>query len=329
MPTEIWPYVTVLLYYTGFWNCKSMGEVLETVGHDRLTRMLNGDWSGHILLDWSLRIVFCVAFCFIGGNLLLDDTIVEKPYSSSLHEAAWTYSHTHKKVVFGVPIVLLVWQTDTFRIPLAFRLWKKGGVSKIDLALELLSYARNKLHIKPDYVLFDSWYPAQRLLRRIVMYGWYFATQLKKNRKFNGVSLKKQRWSPYYNAIGELSGGIRVLVVRHRKKFYATNRLSLPPKELRVVYKKRQGVEEVIKFLKSVLGLQRCQSGHTRYDWQYEGPKPEGPQEHHIALCILAYLILECERLERGTTLRKLRNTLILKRMEVHLPVLSKLMSAA
>ena len=306
-----------------------MAQVLETVSHDRLTRMLNGDWSGHTLLDWSLRIVFCIGSRLVGGNLLLDDTIVEKPYSSSLLEASWTYSHSHKKVVFGVPIVLLVWQTETLRFPLGFRFWKKKGTSKIALALDLLSYARNKLYVKPDFVIFDSWYPARQLLQRIAMYGWYFACQIKKNRGFNEKSLKRQRWSPYQHAIGTLAGGIRVLVVRHRKKYFATNRMSLTPEALREVYKKRQGVEEVIKFLKSFLGLQGCQSGHIRYDWQYEGPKPESPQEHHIALCILAYLILDYERLERATTLRKLRNILILKRLEISLPLLDKLRHAA
>ena len=103
MPAEIWPYVTVILYYRGFWSCKAMAQVLETVSHDRLTRMLNGDWSGHTLLDWSLRIVFCIGSRLVGGNLLLDDTIVEKPYSSSLLEASWTYSHSHKKVVSAFP----------------------------------------------------------------------------------------------------------------------------------------------------------------------------------------------------------------------------------
>ena len=55
------------------------------------------------------------------------------------------------------------------------RLWRPGGPSKIELALELLSYARNHLHCRPEYVLFDAWYPSRRLLKRLRDYGWYFA----------------------------------------------------------------------------------------------------------------------------------------------------------
>src|SRR5262252_1482396 len=66
----------------------------------------------------------------------------------------------------------------------------KGGASKYDLALELLSYARNRLRCKPAFVLFDSWYPSKQLLKRIRDYGWYFVCQLKKTRVFEGRALR-------------------------------------------------------------------------------------------------------------------------------------------
>jgi hypothetical protein len=47
------------------------------------------------------------------------------------------------------------------RIPIGFRVWKKGGPSKFELAFELLSYARNRLKCKPQLVLFDAWYPSK------------------------------------------------------------------------------------------------------------------------------------------------------------------------
>jgi hypothetical protein len=43
----------------------------------------------------------------------------------------------------------------------------EGGPSKYALALELLSYARNRLHCHPEYVLFDAWSPSKALLQRI------------------------------------------------------------------------------------------------------------------------------------------------------------------
>jgi hypothetical protein len=119
--------------------------------------MLNGHWSAHTLLHLALRTLFTVA----GGYLIIDDMVVEKLYAQRLGEAAWVWSSKPHKVVFGVSVVLLVWTDGQSRIPVAFRVWHKGGLSKFDLALELLSYARNRLQCRPQFVLFDSWYPSK------------------------------------------------------------------------------------------------------------------------------------------------------------------------
>src|SRR5262249_20109601 len=146
-----------------------------------LTRMPQGPWSGHTLLNLALRLLFTVA----GGYLIVDDTVVATPYARLLGEAAWVWSNKDRKVLLGVSVVLMVWTDGQSRIPLAFRVWHKGGASKYDLALELLSYARNQLKCKPAFVLFDSWYPSKQLLKRIWDYGWYCVCPLKKTRSFS------------------------------------------------------------------------------------------------------------------------------------------------
>jgi hypothetical protein len=146
-------------------------------------------------------------------------------------------------VVYGVSVVLLVWTDGHIRIPLGYRVWKKGGPSKVELALEVLSYARNRLKCKPQFVRFDSWYPSKALLTRMRDYGWYFVCQLKKNRCFEGVALHKYLHQPYWQAVGFLTGRIKVRVVKYRRQYYATNRLSLTAPEVRQLYRLRQGVE--------------------------------------------------------------------------------------
>src|SRR5919201_1592297 len=247
MPEPLWIYLMALLYFTNVTTCSAIADAFDSVSHDRLTRMLQGTWSGHTLLDLALRLLFTVA----GGYLIVDDTVVAKPSAHRLGEAAWVWSTKDRKVLFGVSVVLLVWTDGQSRIPLAFRVWHKGGASKYDLALELLSYARNRLKCKPQFVLFDSWYPSKQLLKRIRDYGWYFVCQLKKNRRFEGVPLHKYLQQPYWQAPGALVGGIKVFVVRYRRKYYATNRLSLTAKEVRAHYQRRHEVEEVIRMLKS------------------------------------------------------------------------------
>jgi len=78
MPEPLWIYLMALLYFTKISTCLSIAEVFAEASHDRLTRMLNGGWSGQTLLGWALRLLFRV----VGGYLMVDDTVVEKPYAS-------------------------------------------------------------------------------------------------------------------------------------------------------------------------------------------------------------------------------------------------------
>jgi putative transposase len=324
MPEPLWVYLSALLYFTNITTCSAIADALDSVSHDRLTRLLQGTWSGHTLLNLALRTLFTVA----GGSLILDDTVVDKPYARWLGEAAWVWSSKHNKVVFGVSLGLLVWTDGEIRIPLAYRVWHKGGLSKIDLALALLSYARNRLRCKPQFVLFDSWYPAKRLLKRLRDYGWYFVCQLKKNRTFEGGALSAYRQHPYWHAVGALSGGLKVLGVKHRRKYYVTNRLRLTAKEVRAHYKRRHEVEEVMRVLKSEIGLEAGQAGYRRPGGKASRPLPQ-VQEHHMALCLVAYLIVERERLAHGMSWRTFKRRLILQGTQAALPALERVRKAA
>ena len=88
MPEPLWIYLMALLYLTNITTCSAISEAFDSASHDQLTRMLQGTWSGHTLLNLALRLLFTVA----GGYLILDDTVVEKPYARLLGEAAWVWS---------------------------------------------------------------------------------------------------------------------------------------------------------------------------------------------------------------------------------------------
>jgi hypothetical protein len=313
-----------LLYLTNVTTCAAIADAFDSVSHARLTRRLQGTWSGPTLLHLALRLLFTVA----GGYLIVDDTVVATPYARLLGEAAWVWSNKDRKVLFGVSVVLLVWTDGQVRLPLAFRVWHKGGASKYDLALELLSYARNRLRGKPAFVLFDSWYPSQQLLKRIRDYGWYVVCQLQKTRVFEGRALRSYKQQPYWHAVGSRRGGRKVCVVRYRRKYYAPNRLTLTAHAVRRLYRKRHEVEEVIKVLKSQLSLEGCQGGVTR-SWKAKSPTKAGAQTHHIALCLVAYLIVARERLDQGCTWRQLKRRLILQGRPLASPALERVRAAA
>jgi hypothetical protein len=313
MPMLVWHYLTALLYYRTSGSCVALAEALETVSHDRLTRMLQGDWSGQTLLELTFRTLFV----WERGYLILDDTVIPKPFATAMESLAWVFSSQARKPVYGFSLVLLVWTNGTLRIPLGVRLWRKGGPSKYQLALELLSYARNRLRCRPEYVLFDAWYPSKALLKRIHDYGWYFVCRLKKNRRFNGQVLRAYRRHPYWAATGRLTGGLKVLAVRYGAKYYATNRLTLPAAEVRRLYRVRSQIEEVIKVCKDQLSLTGCQA------------RSERAQLHHITCCLVAFCVLERERHERQLSIYKLRRQLSFRGPSGDLPALQRLRRAA
>jgi putative transposase len=313
MPELIWLYLTAILYFRTSGSCVALAEALETVSHDRLTRMLQGDWSGHTLLEGACRTLFT----WTGGFLIIDDTVIPKPFATAIDGLAWVFSSAERKPVYGLSLVLLVWTNGALRIPLGVRLWRPGGPSKIELALELLSYARNRLRCRPEYVLFDAWYPSKRLLKRIRDYGWYFVCRLKKNRRFNGHGLRHHRRHPYWTEIGWLSGGLKVLVVRYGAKYYATNRLTVPAGEVRRLYRVRAQIEEVIRVCKDQLALSGCQARSAR------------AQRHHITCCLIAFCVLERERHDQNRSIYKLKRRLSFKGRSLVLQALERLRNAA
>jgi hypothetical protein len=57
------------------------------------------------------------------GYLILDDTVIPKPFATAMESLAWVYSSQERKPVYGFSLVLLVWTNGTLRILLGLRLW--------------------------------------------------------------------------------------------------------------------------------------------------------------------------------------------------------------
>ena len=104
MPTLVWLYLTALLYYRTSSSCVALAEALQSVSHDRLTRMLRGEWSGQRLLECALRTLFT----WERGALMLDATVIPKPFATAIEGLAWVFSSQERRPVYGFSLVLLV-----------------------------------------------------------------------------------------------------------------------------------------------------------------------------------------------------------------------------
>ncbi len=261
-------------------NCVAL-SLVSRCSHDSLARVLKGKkfcWQT-LLQNFSLRTFGKLP----DGYLIIDDTVITKQFAKKIEQLAWVFDSKISKSVLGFQLVLLVWSNGRKTVPLALRVYQKeNGKSKIDLACELLLYAKT-LQIQPKFVTFDCWYAAGKLFRTIQGCRWHWVTQFRSNRTLEGIPLKEIQRNPYWMMEGKIAGGYRVLVVRHGKKYFAASNLTLSKPELLTAYRQRWAVETVFRVLHSKLGLDKCQS------------RKLSAQVAHFHLCLMAYAALERE----------------------------------
>src|SRR3954454_24641083 len=119
-----------------------------------------------------------------GGLLVLDDSTLDKHYAKKISLVGRHWSGKHKRVVWGINLITLVWTDGDRMMPLDYRVYDKpvDGLTKNDHFRDLLD-APQRRGFRPRAVLFDSWYSGLDNLKRVRDYGWTFLTQLKVNRK--------------------------------------------------------------------------------------------------------------------------------------------------
>lgn len=292
MPVKIFTYIKGLLAVSETATCVAMSRVINR-SHDSLARILQDtklEWQT-LLSSFIRKILGKLS----GGYLMIDDTVINKSFAKVIENIAWVFCSKEGRSVLGLNIVVLAWSNGTITIPLAIKIWKEGGKSKYDLALELLSYARNILKIKPKYVAFDSWYSSKKILQRLQKYGWTFYTQIKRNRKFNGVQVQQRYPNPYWIEAGMIDGNFKVLVVKNGKKYFVTNNLTATKQQLLAAYRTRWHIETMFRVLYNQLGLEECQARSLQ------------TQTAHINLCFMAFVVLERARRENNQTSYQLR----------------------
>jgi len=273
-------------------SCVALSKVSEK-SHDSLTRVLKGQkfcWQT-LLANFALRTFGKLQ----EGWLIIDDTIISKPFAKKIENLCWVFDSKIGRSILGLNIVLIAWSNGKITIPLAIKVYQKqSGKTKIDLAIELIQYAKS-LGIKPKFITFDSWYTAAKILKTIDDFGWTFVTQLKKNRKLNGVPVCQLRRNPYWEKKGRLVGGLNVFVVRHGKKYFATNDLPMTKNDLLLSYKGRWDIETIFRVLHDKLGLDECQARKLNC------------QTAHFHLCLMAYAILERESFIQRKTIYQIK----------------------
>src|SRR3990172_3683970 len=210
------------------------------VSHDRLQRLLvfEGKWNKYIQKHYGCLIKLRKSSSKKKTYLIIDDTVIAKPYSKELDLLSWIFSPSDRQYLYGINVVFVIWTDGKTRFPLGFRIWYKDDKrTKIDLAMELLNDARKIYGIKPGYVLMDSFYPAAKLLKMIRRFRWHWIAKIKSNRRIDNIQAQEFFSYRYSNYIGRLSENIKALVVKDNDNYWATSDLSLQSAELKAYYR--------------------------------------------------------------------------------------------
>jgi len=313
-------YVTGLILLEKGQTAVRIATVLPGRAHDALNRLLR-------ILPWSpqqliLGLVRWVQRQVGPGYLCLDDVVVEKPFAKLLPWAAWTYSHTRQRHVFGFHIVLLFWCNTRLRIPMGFRLWRSkredlpAHRTKLDLAQAMISNVL-RAGLPFEYLTFDLWYNARSFTKWLDAQEVIWVSTLKSNARVTyrgrtqpvadlAPQLPRHRiagrtWAWVGTVHLPRYGTVRLVVTTNGQgglDYIVSNDLHRRGKVLLHRKRSRWDIETSFRDTKQLAGLDACQC------------RVPQAMERHVALVLLAFVVLQQLRLAPSETVGEVKRRL-------------------
>ena len=120
-----------------------------------------------------------------GGALVLDDSVLDKPFARHVGLVGRWWSGRHRRVVRGIDLLTLLWTDGTSRLPCDYRLADPGSRDTRNDHFRALLAAAKARGLAPAWVLFDTWYSGLENLKAVRALGWRFLTRVRCNRRVN------------------------------------------------------------------------------------------------------------------------------------------------
>ena len=94
------------------------------VSHDKLQRLLafKGKWSKYIQKNYSCLIKLRKSSSKKKTYLIIDDTVIAKPYSKEFDLLSWIFSPSDRQYLYGINVVSVIWTDGNTRFPIGFRI---------------------------------------------------------------------------------------------------------------------------------------------------------------------------------------------------------------
>lgn len=261
------------------------------------------------------------------GVLIIDDSVLDKPYARKMELVHHLWSGKHKRVVKGIALITLLWSDGDRHLPCDYRLYDKSdGKTKNDHFQDMITTAHER-GFRPRLVLFDSWYASLENLKIVRKFDWKWLTQIKGNRRVNpdrqGLVGVENVPIPCEGKVVHLEGYglVKVFLIVAQdgdKEYWMTNVLEMTEMERLAGAETSWKIEEYHRGLKQFTNVERCQA------------RKATAQRSHIGLSLRAFLRLEHFSFHTGNswfhakidiTRDAVRN--YLKNPRYHLPVAS------
>jgi len=307
-------YCDYLICSSSYTTATNMASVLN-IKHDKVTQALSkGNYDSKFLWKEAKPYVQELTQSKELITLSFDDSIQEKKYTHESELNCWHYDHTKGMSVKGVNFLTALLEVGGIRLPVGVEfikkeLWvtdeikgkqkRKSSKTKNELFREMLAECYGKMHF--NYVLADSWFSSIENMRFCkIDCKSDFIMALKSNRK---VALSKSdKENKKYISIETLQPGQQtveiwleeldfpLLLTKQVFKnendtvgelYLACSDLNLLYDQITAIYKKRWGVEEYHKSIKSNTGFAKSPTKTTK------------TQTNHYVLSIVAYIKLE------------------------------------
>ena len=225
------------------------------------------------------------------GVLVLDDSMLDKPYARKMELVHHCWSGKHHRVVKGIDLLTLLWTDGDRHLPCDYRIYDKpnDGKTKNDHFSDLLQVAQER-GFQPECVLFDSWYSSLENMKRLEKLGWPWLTRLKSNRRVNpdrtGLRAVSECAIAATGTVVHLEGYGFIKVFRIEAKdgttaHWATSNLTMDEGERLRLADASWRIEEYHRGLKQTTNVERCQC------------RKGVAQRGHIGLALRAFVVLE------------------------------------
>jgi putative transposase len=291
-------YINLLIAASTVFSCTEAARCysckINAPSHDCFTRLLQKQPSNTEPLWAEVRKFVTLK----DGFLIVDDTVLDKPYSEKIGFVRHQWSGKHHRTVKGIGLITLVWTDGNVVLPIDFRVYniEEDNKTKNDHFRDMLAKAEER-GFKPKYVMFDIWYASVKNLKAIRKKQWHFLTRLKSNRLVNPDNTKNMRLEtveiPLEGIVVHLKeyGFVRVFRIVQTDEdtqYWATDVLDMDEPTRENIGKKSWKIEEYHRGIKQFCGVEKCQA------------RKKESQRAHVMLSLRAFLRLEVQRIKNG-----------------------------